>query len=253
MEELGDKMLFRHLHPQPPWDRSNPDPQPQHPVPRQKKPRPSMKRSQPENQSPMPPSSEPGHSHNQASRATAGPHTTQRQPISHTQPKMAGPPKCKHSASIETCTPPQTKELKPPAPASPSSRRPEAPPRPPPCPRERCQSSKLKGATERPQPVPHRGCPPPPRCRTANNQASQAKLIEPSRSCPRAKATETSHILPYVRRDMVKNHHPQAHTTHHGPPGQTPPQYKAEKPEATAKPSIPCPAVPTQDGQSHTA
>ncbi|MEQ2290880.1 hypothetical protein AMECASPLE_007620 [Ameca splendens] len=70
------------------------------------------------------------------------PTPTLRPPISHTRPKMAGPPKCKLRASIGTCTPPQTKEPKP--------------PRPP-----RQSSSKLKGATERQQHAQQRGCTPP--------------------------------------------------------------------------------------------
>ncbi|MEQ2265761.1 hypothetical protein XENORESO_012187 [Xenotaenia resolanae] len=94
----------------------------------------------------------------------------------------------------------------------------------------------------------------PPRRRTTNIHASQAKMTEPSQAAvpPRANATATPHSLPYIGRGTVKTTNP-THTPptrNHPADKQTPPQYKAEKPDAIAEPSDACPAAPTLGGQS---
>ncbi|KAK5610522.1 hypothetical protein CRENBAI_003631, partial [Crenichthys baileyi] len=54
---------------------------------------------------------------------------------------------------------------------------------------------------------------------------------------------------------MVKTTNPKhtPPTSNHPADKQTPPQYKAEKPDATAEPSDACPAAPILGGQSHCA
>ncbi|MEQ2241973.1 hypothetical protein ILYODFUR_030902, partial [Ilyodon furcidens] len=74
-------------------------------------------------------------------------------------------------------------------------------------------------------------------------QASKNKRAKPSNSSPRANATATRtlHILPYVHRDTVKTTNPTdtPPTRNHPAAKQTPPHYKAKKPDAiTKKPTL---------------
>ncbi|XP_047223822.1 pollen-specific leucine-rich repeat extensin-like protein 1 [Girardinichthys multiradiatus] len=148
---------------------------------------------------------------------------------------------------------PQTNESRPPGPARQSSRPCDAPPCPALCPREKCPPSKQKGGTERPQHAQQRGrtphTPTPPKTQTHQHpcQPSKNDPAKPSCGSPRANATATPHILPYIGRGMVKTTNPKhtPPTRNHPADKQTPPHYKAEKPNATAEPSDAHPAAPT--------
>ncbi|KAK5609293.1 hypothetical protein CRENBAI_012830 [Crenichthys baileyi] len=105
--------------------------------------------------------------------------------------------------------------------------------------RERRWPSNPKGFTER-QSLHRKEAATPLRRRISNIQVSQAKPIEPSLSYPRtnATATVTPYILLYVCRDMAKTTNPKhtPPTRNHPEDKRAPPQYKAEKPDSTAKP-----------------
>ncbi|XP_047242455.1 extensin-like [Girardinichthys multiradiatus] len=92
-------------------------------------------------------------------------------------------------------------------------------------------------------------CPP---FRTTNIHAKPSKnnRTNPSRGSPRANATATPHILPYIGRGTVKTKNPKHRPPTRNQPAdkETPPQYKAEKPDATAEPSDARPAAPTPGG-----
>ncbi|KAK5619822.1 hypothetical protein CRENBAI_006779 [Crenichthys baileyi] len=87
-------------------------------------------------------------------------------------------------------------------------------------------------------------------CRPSKNDRAK-----PSCGSPRANATVTQHILPYIGRGMVKTTNPKhtPPTRNHPADKQTPPQYKAEKPDATTEPSDAPPAAPTHGGHSRHA
>ncbi|XP_047229413.1 bromodomain-containing protein 4-like [Girardinichthys multiradiatus] len=77
------------------------------------------------------------------------------------------------------------KQLKPPGPARPSSRPLDAPPRPPPSPRERGRPSKLMGTTDRPQHAQQTGCTPPEMQNHQHpGQPSKNNRAKPSCSSP---------------------------------------------------------------------
>ncbi|KAK5622121.1 hypothetical protein CRENBAI_009961, partial [Crenichthys baileyi] len=102
-----------------------------------------------------------------------------------------------------------------------------------------------------------RGAAPP---KTQNHQhsgqPSKNKRAKPNRSSTRANttATATLHILPHVSRDTVKTTNPKhtPFTRNHPADMETPPQFKAKKPDATIKPSDVYPTAPTHYGQSRT-
>ncbi|XP_047219380.1 extensin-like [Girardinichthys multiradiatus] len=150
---------------------------------------------------------------------------------------------------------PQTNEPRPPGAARQSSRPCDAPPRNPPCPRERNQPNKQKGGKERPQHAQQRGHIPP---RMQNHQhpcqPGRNDRAKPSCGSPRAKATATPHILPYIGRVMVKTTNPKhtPPTKNHPADKQTPPQHKAEKPDATAEPSDARPAIQNMEARAVT-
>ncbi|KAK5607409.1 hypothetical protein CRENBAI_024811 [Crenichthys baileyi] len=95
----------------------------------------------------------------------------------------------------------------------------------PPCPRKRHQPNKQRKATARTAKRPHST----PSC--TNIHASQAEKTEPSQAVvpPKANATATPHILPYIGRRTVKTtnskHTPP--TRNHPADRQTPLQHKA--------------------------
>ncbi|MEQ2189634.1 hypothetical protein GOODEAATRI_027211, partial [Goodea atripinnis] len=66
-------------------------------------------------------------------------------------------------------------------------------------------------------------------------QPSKTNRAKPSHSSPRANTTATPHILLYVGKGTVKTTNPKhtSLTRNHPADKQTPPQYKAEKPDAT--------------------
>ncbi|KAK5616998.1 hypothetical protein CRENBAI_005475 [Crenichthys baileyi] len=72
--------------------------------------------------------------------------------------------------------------------------------------------------------------------------ARTAKRLHPSQDTE--PTSRPPHILPHIRRDMVKTNNPKntPPTWNHPADKQTPPKYKAEKPDATAKPSDARPA-----------
>ncbi|MEQ2256836.1 hypothetical protein ILYODFUR_028201, partial [Ilyodon furcidens] len=84
---------------------------------------------------------------------------------------------------------------------------------------------------------------------------SKNNRTNPSGGSPPANATATPHILPYIGRGTVKTTNPKHRPPTRNQPAdkETPPLYKAEKPDATAEPSDACPAAPTHRGQSHHA
>ncbi|MED6250060.1 hypothetical protein ATANTOWER_024048 [Ataeniobius toweri] len=82
-------------------------------------------------------------------------------------------------------------------------------------------------------------------CQPSRNEA------RPSRSSSRDNTTDKAvpHFLPYVHRDMVKTTN-QKHTMptrNHPAEEQTPSQYKAKKPDASAKPSDTHPTATTHE------
>ncbi|KAK5606577.1 hypothetical protein CRENBAI_018364 [Crenichthys baileyi] len=83
-----------------------------------------------------------------------------------------------------------------------------------------------------------------------------AKQKHHSQAKPRfPRATATPHILPYIGRGTVKTTNPKhtPSTRNHPSDKQTPPQYEAEKPDATAEHSDARPAAPTLGAQSRCA
>ncbi|KAK5619278.1 hypothetical protein CRENBAI_018128 [Crenichthys baileyi] len=76
-------------------------------------------------------------------------------------------------------------------------------------------------------------------------QPSRNDRVKPSCGSPRANATATPHILPYIGRGTVKTTNPEhtPPTRNHPADKQTPPQHEAEKPDATAEPSDAHPAI----------
>ncbi|MEQ2289549.1 hypothetical protein AMECASPLE_034228 [Ameca splendens] len=78
----------------------------------------------------------------------------------------------------------------------------------------------------------------------------------PSHSSPEQRHSNNDTTHPSIRPlDMVKTTNPKhtPPTRNHPADKQTPPQYKAKKPDATAKRSDARPAGTTHDGQSRTA
>ncbi|XP_047226632.1 extensin-like [Girardinichthys multiradiatus] len=146
---------------------------------------------------------------------------------------------------------PQTIKPRPPGAARQSSRPRDATPRPPPCPRKRHQPNKQKGGKERPQHAQQRGRTPPLRCRTTNIHAIHDRA-KPSCGSPRANATATPHLLPYIGRGTVETTNPKHTPPTRNPPAdkQTPPQHKTERPDATAEPSEACPAVQNTEARA---
>ncbi|MEQ2226735.1 hypothetical protein ILYODFUR_030358 [Ilyodon furcidens] len=86
-------------------------------------------------------------------------------------------------------------------------------------------------------------------------QPSKNDRAKPSLGSHQANATATPHILPFIGRGMVKITNPKhtPPTRNHPADKQTPPQYKAEKPDATDEPSDASPSAPTLGGQSRCA
>ncbi|MEQ2292758.1 hypothetical protein AMECASPLE_026176 [Ameca splendens] len=84
-------------------------------------------------------------------------------------------------------------------------------------------------------------------------QPSKNDRAKPSCGSPRANATITPHILPYIGRGTSKTTNPKhtPPTRNHSADKQTPPQFKSKRPNATAEPSDARPAAPTHGGQSH--
>ncbi|KAK5603581.1 hypothetical protein CRENBAI_004522 [Crenichthys baileyi] len=101
-------------------------------------------------------------------------------------------------------------------------------------------------AGTRPQPQPERENHQHP-CQPSRNDRAK-----PSCSSPRANATATPHILPYIGRGTVKTTNPKhtPPTRNHPADKQTPPQYKTEKPDATAEPSDARPAVQNREARA---
>ncbi|KAK5600794.1 hypothetical protein CRENBAI_009956, partial [Crenichthys baileyi] len=104
-----------------------------------------------------------------------------------------------------------------------------------------------------PQPIAQRGCIIPEMQNHQHpGQQSKSDRDKPSGSSPRANtiATATPHIHPYICRDMLKTTNPK-----HTPPPRnhpankpTPPQYNAEKPNATTKHTEASPTDPNPPG-----
>ncbi|KAK5618819.1 hypothetical protein CRENBAI_010567 [Crenichthys baileyi] len=67
-----------------------------------------------------------------------------------------------------------------------------------------------------------------------------------------ANATTTPHILPYIGRGMAETTNPKhtQPTRNHPADKQTPPQHKAERPDATAKPSDARPAIRNMEARA---
>ncbi|KAK5605679.1 hypothetical protein CRENBAI_007891, partial [Crenichthys baileyi] len=156
-----------------------------------------------------------------------------------------GPPSRHRIAAIAI-----TNESKLPASARQSSIPRDTPSRP----RKRRRPSKPKGVTERPQPAPQRCCIiPEMKKQKHQGQTSKSNRDNPNGSSTQPYTTATPHILPYVCRDTLRTtnfkHTPPARN--HPADKQTPPQYKAEKPDATAKPSYTYPAAPTRQPELH--
>ncbi|XP_047245507.1 extensin-like [Girardinichthys multiradiatus] len=84
-------------------------------------------------------------------------------------------------------------------------------------------------------------------------QPSKNDRAEPDRKS--ASATATPHILLFIRRGTAKTTNPKhtQPTRNHPANEQTPPQYEAEKPDASAELSDARPASPTPGGQSRRA
>ncbi|KAK5605132.1 hypothetical protein CRENBAI_024931 [Crenichthys baileyi] len=174
-----------------------------------------MGQSQQIAQSPMPPSPAPDSSHNQGSGATKhAPHHTR-------QPGIQADPVTHHSA--------QGKD------AGPASLR--AP--------QKGHSPQIKDGASPPKTQNHQHA----------GQPGKKNRVKPSCSSPRANATATPRTLPYFDRGKVKTTNPKhtPPTRNHPADKQTPAQYKAEKPDATAEPGDAHPAATTLSGQSRHA
>ncbi|MED6250271.1 hypothetical protein ATANTOWER_028197 [Ataeniobius toweri] len=142
----------------------------------------------------------------------------------------------------------QTIGPRPPGAARQSSRPRDAPHRPPPCPRKRHQPNKQKGGKERPQHTQQRGHTPPrdaepPTFMPAKQKRwSQAKLQFPPQQ----------HHTSFHTLDRGTNPKHTPPTRNHPADKQTPPQHKAERPNATAKPSDARPAVQNTEARAAT-
>ncbi|KAK5617644.1 hypothetical protein CRENBAI_002380 [Crenichthys baileyi] len=184
------------------------------------------------------------------------PTPTLRPPISHTRPKMPGPPKCKLRASIGKFTPHRqinrSPQGQPDSQADPAMHHPA----------HNCAQGKDAGPAS--QRAPQKGHSMHSKeatlpCETQNHQhlcgPSKNDRAKPSLGSHRANGTAIPYILPYIDRGTVKTTNPK-----HAPPTrnrpadkQTPPQYKAEKADATTEPSNTRPAAPILKGQSRRA
>ncbi|MEQ2284727.1 hypothetical protein AMECASPLE_024497 [Ameca splendens] len=192
----------------------------------------TMGQSQQSTQSPMPgigPQPQPGMWGNKTR-----PTTRQRPPTNNTRPKMAGPPKCRQ---MNRDHPGKTGSQADPAMHHPAH--------------HHAQGKDASPASRRAAQKGHS---------THSNhqhpcQPSKNDRAKPSCGSPRANATATPHIIPYIGRGTVKTTNPKhpPPTRNHPADRQTPPQHKAQNPNATTEPSDASPATPTHRGQSHHA
>ncbi|KAK5613556.1 hypothetical protein CRENBAI_019818 [Crenichthys baileyi] len=170
--------------------------------------------------------------------------------------KNGSPTKCKLNASLGACTPHRqmnkNHQVQPGSQADPVMHHPA---------HHRAQgkdaSSASRGATQKGHSMHSKEATLPHKKQNHQHpcQPSKNDRAKPSCCYPRANATATPHILPYIGRDTVKTTNPEhtPPTRNHPADKQTPPQYKPEKPDATAEPSDALPAAPTFGGQSRHA
>ncbi|MEQ2216898.1 hypothetical protein XENOCAPTIV_024835, partial [Xenoophorus captivus] len=185
------------------------------------------------------------------------PTPTPRPPPNRTRPKTAGPPKCKLQALIGTSTPPHRQANRDHRASWAVKQTPRCTTPPTTMPKGKTPAQQAEGRHRKAPAHGAKRSHPHPETQTHLHpgQPSKNDRAKPDRRSPRASTTATPPILLCIRRGMARTTNPKhtEPTRNHPANEQTPPQYEAETPDASAEPSDTHPAAPMPGGQSRRA